>query len=275
MKVHSWEELGEGKLSGLPFAATIGVFDGLHVGHRELVKRILGNEGLASAVLTFRENPKRILSPTTHPGELSTLDQKLELIESMGVDICVLIDFSGDFSKLPGRRFLSLLKKSGELRFLAVGSNFRCGQGLDTDAEGIRSFCEGNSIGIELVQAVQWAGHPVSSSRIRKAVLDGRLGDAASMLGRPYEIDLRGSSLSASGCIAANGAQARPPRGVYDATLAYGDGSELSVSARIEAEGCWSFVSKADGSEADGEDRGVSEDRAPKGLRLIRLVSRV
>jgi hypothetical protein len=275
VKVLSWEEFVEGRLSSLPFAATIGVFDGLHIGHRELVSRILGKEGLVSVVLTFRENPKRLLTPSTYQGELSTLDQKLELIESMGADFCVLIDFSGDFSKLPGRQFLSMLKGSGEFRFLAVGSEFRCGQGLDTNAESIRAFCEGNSIGIELIHAVRWAGHPVSSSRIRKAILEGRLDDAASMLGRPYEIDLRGSILSTGGRVAPVGAQARPPRGSYDGCLVYAAEAELpalSVSAQIDAEGFWSFVSKADvagGRRAEG-----SANEALKGLGLIRLVSR-
>jgi riboflavin kinase/FMN adenylyltransferase len=257
MKVISWEELREGKLGGVPCAATIGVFDGLHNGHRELVGRILKRDGVTSVVLTFKENPKWILSPSTHAGELSTLDQKLGLIASMGVDISVLIDFSGDFSKLPGRRFLTILKESGELRYLAVGSDFRCGKGLDTTAEDIRAFCEANSIAVELIPAVKWSGHPVSSSRIRKAILDGRLEDAASMLGRPYEIDLRSA-----------GSQARPPQGTYDACLVFPAGSgpaESRVSARIDAEGRWSFDRAAE----------IGKPEGPVGLGILRLVSRV
>jgi riboflavin kinase / FMN adenylyltransferase len=266
MRVLSWEELVGGALSGRPFAATIGVFDGLHIGHRELVKRVLGREGLSSAVLTFEENPKRILSPSTHQGELSTLDQKLGLIESMGADFSVLIDFSGDFSKLPGRRFLSILRESGELRFLAVGSDFRCGRSLDTDARAIGSFCEEHSIGVELIQAVRWAGHPVSSSRIRKAVLDGRLEDAASMLGRPYEIDLRGAVFYSEGSATPRGAQARPPRGIYEASLTFEAGaSELPVSAELDAEGRWRL----------GGLGGRLAGGSPQGLRLMHLVSRV
>jgi riboflavin kinase/FMN adenylyltransferase len=266
VKVLSWEELVGGRLSGLPFAATIGVFDGLHIGHRALVSRILGEDGLVSAVLTFAENPKRLLSPSTYQGGLSTLRQKLELIESMGVDYGVLIDFSGDFSKLPGRLFLSILRDCGELRYLAVGSNFRCGRGLDTDAEGIRDFC-GDSIGVELLDPVKWAGSEVSSSRIRKAILEGRLDEAARMLGRPYEIDLRDAEISQTGLAAPRGDQALPPRGVYEASLASDSGrgrSELRVLAEIDAEGRWSV---------DGP--GWAAPGAPLGLALIRLVSRV
>jgi riboflavin kinase / FMN adenylyltransferase len=272
VRILTWEAYVDGGLPGIscerPFAATIGVFDGLHIGHQELIKRILGRSGLDSVVLTFKENPKRILSPHTHPGELSTLDQKLELIESMSVDFCVLIDFSGDFSKLPGRRFLSILKDRGRLGFLAVGSDFRCGRGLDTGASDIRSFCEEFSVGIELVESIRWAGYAVSSSRIRKAIIEGRLEDAQAMLGRPYEIDLRGAVPSSAGLWAPKGAQARPPRGIYDARLAFGSGSAaFPVSARLDATGLWTFGLGAEGSFP----RPGAE---PRGLGLIRMVSR-
>jgi riboflavin kinase / FMN adenylyltransferase len=268
VKILAWEEYVGGASSGGPgdrrVAATIGVFDGLHIGHQELVKRILDRPGLASLVLTFEKNPKRILSPHTHQGELSTLDQKLELIESMSVDFCVLIDFSGDFSKLPGSRFLTILRDRGKLGFLAIGSDFRCGRGLDTDASDIRSFCEESSIGIESVEAVRWAGHAVSSSRIRKAITEGRLEDAEAMLGRPYEIDLRGARLPSGELWAPKGAQARPPRGLYEARLAYGSGSPaLPASARLDAKGLWTVVG---GLSRPGEE--------PRGLGLVNLVSR-
>jgi riboflavin kinase / FMN adenylyltransferase len=270
MKVLSWEELRGGALAGAPFAATIGVFDGLHIGHRELISRILGRTGLSSLVLTFAENPKRILSPSTYHGELSTLDQKLDLIESMGADSCALIDFSGDFSKLPGRHFLSMLRESGEFRFLAVGSEFRCGRGLDTNAEDIRAYCEGHSIGFESIRAVQWAGHPVSSSRIRKAIIEGRLEDAASMLGRPYEIDLRPSAGASAGNMKPGGIRLSPPPGDYQAALAHAASSGspgLPVEARVDAEGRWSVAGGVDVAGGEGSGK-------PVGLRLIRLVSR-
>jgi hypothetical protein len=228
----------------------------------------LGREGLSSLVLTFAENPKRLLSPSTYHGELSTIDQKLDLVESMGADSCALIDFSGDFSKLPGRQFLSMLRESGEFRFFAIGSEFRCGRGLDTNAEDIRAFCEGRSIGFESIKAVHWAGHPVSSSRIRKAVIEGRLGDATAMLGRPYEIDLRDSGRLSAGSIRPAGVQLSPPPGEYEAAIVRGASAGspgLPVEARVDAEGRWSILGGAEVGDEEGK---------PLGLRLIRLVSR-
>jgi riboflavin kinase/FMN adenylyltransferase len=258
MRLLSWDELGSGGALVEPTAATIGVFDGLHIGHRQLVKKVLRGDGLASAVLTFRENPKRILAPHAHQGELSTLAQRLELIESMGVDLCVLIDFSGEFSKLPGRQFLSMLCAGGMLRYLAVGADFRCGHRLDTGAEDIREFCSARSIEVEVLEAVLWAGHPVSSSRIRRAILEGRLEEAGLMLGRPYEIDLRGASSAAAGRFLPAPGQASPPPGVYEAAIAIEACREPASTAAAElgGDGTWT-VGSAAGS-------------TPRGLRLLR-----
>jgi riboflavin kinase/FMN adenylyltransferase len=258
MRVLTWEELSASRRAEEPIAAAIGVFDGLHIGHKELVRRVLGREGLVPAVVTFAVNPKRILSPSTFHGELSTLDQRLALIDSIGVELCVLIDFSGEFSKLPGRHFLSMLSESGGLRFLAVGSDFRCGHRLDTGADDIREFCVERSIEVEFLKAVQWSGRPVSSSRIRKAVLEGRLEDAAGMLGRPYEIDLSDAQRTETGGFAPSGAQASPPAGVYEAYPAHQGAAR--TFARLGSDGSWIFAG------SPGRDRA--------GLRLIHMVSR-
>jgi riboflavin kinase / FMN adenylyltransferase len=268
MKVLSWSEFLSASDNRGPVAAAIGVFDGLHIGHRELVGKVLGREGLASAVMTFEQNPKRLLSPGTFHGELSTLDQRLALIDSLRVDLCVLIDFSGDFSKLPGRSFLSMLSERGGLRFLAVGRNFRCGYRLDTDAAGIRAFCGERSIGLELLDPVQWAGHPVSSSRIRKAVLEGRLEDAGSMLGRLYEIDFRGAQALDTGRWRPRGEQASPPPGIYEAHVPDPAGSEAGerlFTATLGHDGAWSL---------SGEGGEGGRSAFPVRLRLVRMVSR-
>ena len=263
-----WDEYVGGAFAQVPIALTVGVFDGLHLGHRALVGQILGRSGLSSLVLTFRENPKRILSPRTHGGELSSLGQKLELIESMGADFCALIDFSGDFSKLAGRRFLSILRDRGGMRFLAVGANFRCGRDLDVGVAEIGAFCEGSSVGFEVVPAVRWAGHPVSSSRVRKAVAEGRIEDANAMLGRPYEIDLRDSP-QAEGAGAWCRSQVKPPAGAYEAELLSVGGREVSpVMARFDADGRWS-VAAVQGSWPKG-----ASEPPPVGLRLLKSVSR-
>jgi riboflavin kinase/FMN adenylyltransferase len=259
MRILSWDDFASGALKAIPIAATIGVFDGLHIGHRQLISRVLGQNGLSSVVFTFKVNPKRLHSPDSFAGELSTLTQKLDLLASMSMDIAVLIDFSGDFSKLPGRQFLAMLRDGSELHRVAVGAGFRCGYRLDTDAEGIRSFCLECGADMEAIPAVSWAGHPVSSSRIRKAVRDGRLEDVSAMLGRPYELDLRGREATESGRWSFGCEQALPPAGRYEVSLAYAGALSVPAIAEHDGKGNWSL----DGAL-----------RTPDALGLIRSVSR-
>jgi riboflavin kinase/FMN adenylyltransferase len=266
MKVLSWEELEPFGRSKGPLAAAVGVFDGLHRGHMKLIGEVLARQGLVKGVVTFRENPKKTLRPSSFHGDIFTLDQKLETLASLGLDACVLIDFSGDFSKLAGRKFLSLLRDRGDLRFLAVGADFKCGYRLDTGAEEIRAYYEGLGVETRLLQPLLWTDRPVSSSRIRKAIVDGRLDDARSMLGRDYELDFRGARVAASGAsmlIEADGRQVQPPEGEYLGAISYG-GEYLPASAAYRSGG-WILPSPA--TAATGTT-------APSALRLERLVSK-
>jgi len=258
MKIVAWEDFAAGDRTAGPFAAAIGVFDGIHLGHRELIGRILGRPDLASVVVTFNENPKRSLHGSAFRGDILTMRQRAEIIESLGVDIIVLIDFSGDFVKLPGRKFLSLLSESGDLRFLAVGHDFRCGHRLDTGAEEIRDFCAERGIEVDFLRAVRVAEHPVSSSRIRMAVIEGRLEEAASLMGRPFELDLRAADADGAGRMRPTGGQAAPPDGIYEA-LAVRRGEAAQTEAVLR-DGAWELRP------------GTKEP--PETLRLLRMVSR-
>ncbi|HUW41577.1 MAG TPA: FAD synthetase family protein [Rectinemataceae bacterium] len=261
MNVISWQEFVSGAFEDPPIAATVGVFDGLHLGHRDLVSRVLSNSGTRSAVFTFRDNPKRSLRPGAFHGDLFSPEQKLEELERLGVEVCVQIDFSGDFSKLAGRIFLSLLAEKGGIRLLVIGSDFRCGHRLDTGVEEIVSYYAPLGIRTEVLDPVLWGGHPVSSSRIRRSVAEGRLDAAAAMLGRPYELDLRTAIREDSGLggFTLAGAQVAPPAGMYD-VVAAGRGFEESASASFDGR-VWMFE--------------TPQGRSCEALRLVRLVSRV
>jgi FAD synthase len=265
LKVVDWADFSSGN-GDMPLAAAIGVFDGLHLGHRALIDRVLARASMKSGVVTFRENPKKLLRPSGFHGNLCTLAQKLELLESAGLEICVLIDFSGDFSKMAGRKFLALLRERGNLRYIAVGSDFRCGHRLDTGAQEMRDFFAPLGVEAEILDPVLRTGHPVSSSRIRKAVVDGRLEDARGMLGRDFELDLRGSVPVQDGRVlrfAAGDAQVSPPPGLYETDFA-GAGGTRSMRAAFDGEG-WEI------------DAGGPEEApffaVPQALRLKKLVS--
>jgi riboflavin kinase / FMN adenylyltransferase len=225
MTTLSWEEFLEKGVGG-PTAATIGVFDGIHRGHRELIGRVLGasRENRKSLVVTFSENPKKFLKHRAFDGDLMTLAQKLEVFERMGISAVVLIDFSGHFGKLGGRDFLEALKNAGKLEYLAVGTDFKCGHRLDTDSGRVQSLLAESGVVTDIVEPVMLDGGTVSSSRIRGHVLRGEFVEAASLLGRPYAVDLRGLKSGTGGkgswIPKAEIRQALPPEGSYGVSLA-------------------------------------------------------
>jgi len=187
VNVLTWEEF-QNNYSQEQLAATVGVFDGLHYGHQVLIETVKQQSpALRSCVITFKENPKKILHPSSYQGSLLTLEQKLSGFQNMGIEYCVMIDFSDNFAKLSGREFLAALYIAN-VRFLAVGVNFQFGHKLDTNATRVEKLSEEIGLRSCIVKNIMYHSHAISSSRIRHAVLEGRLGEAAEMLGRPYQI---------------------------------------------------------------------------------------
>lgn len=187
MMIRTWEEFTASP-SATPLAVTIGVFDGLHTGHRALIDEVLRQEpAMESCVVTFVENPKKVLHRASFKGNIFSLEQKKESLSACGIKLCVLIDFSQDFGKHSGGEFLRLLFAAG-VRFLCVGPNFKCGHNMDTGAAELPALCDRLGIRAKIVDPVMYKGYPVSSSRVRKAVIEGDLAEAREMLGRPYEV---------------------------------------------------------------------------------------
>lgn len=198
MKVLTWEEFisQPRPIASRGTAMTIGVFDGIHTGHQELINRIVTQDhSLAPVVLTFINNPKALLRPDEFEGDIFSLDQKIAVLNDLGIGLLVLIDFSKDFGKMTGREFIDLLRDRGSLRYLAVGNDFRCGYRLDTDANAIREMTAAYGVVSEIVEPVFYAGAPVSSSRIRAAIATGNLVEATALLGRYYVFDMRPAAI--------------------------------------------------------------------------------
>ena len=251
MRILEWDRWSEGRQDDQkPASVTIGVFDGVHIGHRALLKKILEHPGdWDRTVVTFHQNPKELLRPESFHGAVSTLEQKLESLEESGIETCVLIDFSGNFSKLTGTAFLTALVLNGGARYLAIGLDFRCGHRLSTDAASVQTIGISMGVDTEIVEPVLYHGRAVSSSRIRRAVQEGRMPDAFAMLDRPYVLDLRNLAPKKDGdALRYDGIrQVLPPPGEYDTEAATGNGwlrAGLSVlsgeSARIEVPGAQS-----------------------------------
>jgi riboflavin kinase/FMN adenylyltransferase len=223
MRISSWEEFLAASPPDMGAAMTVGVFDGIHRGHRALFDRVLERKEYESTVITFRKSPKAVLRPGDYPGDICTLTQKLEILESLGITHTVLIDFSRNFSILTGREFIEFLAEKGKLRCLVVGSNFRCGYRMDTGIERIGELLSPRGIPVEVIESLMEGSSPVSSSRIRTALAAGDLDLASRLLGRPFELDLEGLEAgSAEGLksyqFPAEGVIAPPP-GVYQVLI--------------------------------------------------------
>jgi len=209
MRVISWEEFtSPHPIYSVPFtcntrlfgcqapslAVTIGVFDGVHLGHQSLIRRICEPpprlptpDSRLPTVVTFRENPMKSLNPAGFSGDIYTLEQKLGLLEALGVKLTVLIDFSAEISKINGRDFIDLLLGKQPVTLLALGENFRCGHGRDTGVEEIRSFAGAHGVETWVAPPVMDEGKPISSNRIRQALAAGRFEEARRMLGRSLD----------------------------------------------------------------------------------------
>ena len=178
-----WQQFLENglPLNGKLTSVTVGVFDGVHRGHQELIKRIvLFNADYVPVIVTFKREEK---NEKRKKEDILSFQQRLELFERLGVEIVIVIDLTDEFKKMSGVAFLQLLLDNGNVGYFAVGEGFRCGHQLDTDAEVIQKFFASVGIPAEIVPQVMEGSQPISSSRIRAAIADGDITLAQRLLG--------------------------------------------------------------------------------------------
>ena len=209
MTIFGWDDLLEGRAKpDQPVRLTIGVFDGVHVGHRRLLEEITrGAADSLPLVITFARSPVVVHSPDVFPGPILSYSQKIERIGSMGVGMAVVIDFSEEMSNLSGEAFVRLLTQKLTIQRIVVGQNFRFGKKRISGTDDLKEMLSGTGIKLLVTEPVLRAGRLVSSSRIRAAVRGGELGEAREMLGASHAIDLRDIVKDAS-----NGAELRISR---------------------------------------------------------------
>lgn len=183
-----------------PCVATIGFFDGVHSGHRYLiqqVKEIAAAKGLRSAIVTFPIHPRKVMAAEYRPELLTTPDEKIGLLSEVGIDYCLMLDFTPEISRLTAQEFMSrLLKERYQVRCLVIGYDHRFGHNR---SEGFEDYVRyGKAIGIEVIQAHAYSDNvqiekelsmPVSSSLIRKLLHEGEVDVAARCLGYEYFLD--------------------------------------------------------------------------------------
>ena len=174
--------------------ATIGFFDGVHLGHRFLideVKAAAAQRGLPSAVITFPTHPRSVLQQAYQPRLLNSFADKLRLLATTGVDYCIVLDFTEALSQLLAEAFLRILATQWRVKGLVIGYDHRFGHDR---RDGFEQYVEyGQRWGIEILKAAAFdAGHTaVSSSEIRRLVQEGKVERAAQLLTYAYHISGR------------------------------------------------------------------------------------
>ena len=210
-------------LKGSPSAITVGVFDGVHRGHRLLIDQVVTQkERAVPVVITFMHRHHKKSGSDGHSGDILSFRQKMAILESLGVSVAIVIEFS-EVRHMKGLEFLRILHEHSNMGFMAVGSNFRCGYHLDTDAPAIQDFNARRNIPTCIVQPLKEGSQAISSRLIRAAISQGHLREAAAMLGRPVTVDLGDTAVSpaAPGTAYDIAAQGRilPPPGSYTVML--------------------------------------------------------
>jgi|SRR5579871_6733345 len=221
-----------------PVAATIGVFDGVHRGHRRILDALVAwahEEGGEAVVVTFDRHPREVLYGEK-PAALASLEHRLVLLARAGVDAVLILPFDEKTARTSAEDFVrDVLVSALGARKVLLGANHRFGHGRRGDLALLEKLAPGYGFlarQVELEPADE-QGHVVSSTAIRDAIREGRLSDADRMLGHPVTVlgkvvrgDARGRTLGFPTANLDLEHEARPPRGVYAALASIGVGDE-------------------------------------------------
>ncbi|HOG07523.1 MAG TPA: bifunctional riboflavin kinase/FAD synthetase [Syntrophales bacterium] len=172
---------------------TIGNFDGVHIGHRRIFEKVIADArhlGGPAVVMTFEPHPKQVLHPERRPFYLiTTVAEKLRLIEVAGVDAVWLVPFSLDFAARTATSFVEdILIEGLAIRKVTIGHDYTFGRGREGNEAFLKAMGRKRGFEVDVVNAFRIGETIISSTAIREAILAGEVSQAAAMLGRPYNL---------------------------------------------------------------------------------------
>lgn len=206
---------------------TIGTFDGVHLGHRMLIAKVIADahaSDLDACVVTWDRHPAVTLRPDKAPPALSSPERKIELIGELDPDLLVVLPFDTELSTMEAEDFAgSVLSKGLHARKVIVGEGWRFGRKARGDTDLLSEVGKGAGFTVEPVELQNVAGDVASSTRIRKLLAAGEMVAARELLGRPFDLsgvvthgDGRGKDLGIpTANVHPDPSLVRPPRGVY------------------------------------------------------------
>lgn len=172
----------------------LGSFDGLHLGHMELVSKTLQlskDSNLKSMIYTFKNHPLTVINKDKVPKLLMSNETKLSILERLGIDIVNLVNFDTDYMKISPEAFINNMVEFYNLKGLIVGFNYRFGYKNSGDIELLRKYSEKLGFELHIIDSVTYDGEVVSSSRIRNLISSGKVQEANEMLVSPYMLSGR------------------------------------------------------------------------------------
>jgi riboflavin kinase/FMN adenylyltransferase len=205
---------------------TIGVFDGVHLGHKKLISELMkqaGRNKRLSGVVTFRQHPEEVLAPRKNLPFLTDIETRIKLLQDEGVDFIVPLSFTNELAGLGARNFIGLLQKQLKMRGLVIGFDFALGKGREGNPDSLRQLGQKMGFSVTVVPPLMIGGEVVSSTTIRKAMAAGDMKKVRNLSDRYF--CLHGKVVSGAGRggtlgfptanLDINSGQALPPDGVY------------------------------------------------------------
>ncbi|MEN4011294.1 MAG: bifunctional riboflavin kinase/FAD synthetase [Chloroflexota bacterium] len=174
-----------------PAWLTIGVFDGIHLGHRSILDQLVAGaktDSVASAVITFYPHPAVVLGKIPNPSYITSPAEKVDLLHKMGVEMVVTLPFDLALAELTAEQFMGELAARIQIRRLLVGQDFALGRGREGTLSRLQQIGEQLGYSLTVLDPVLLDGERISSSLIRANLLEGAVSQAARLLGRFYRI---------------------------------------------------------------------------------------
>lgn len=170
---------------------TIGTFDGIHRGHQHLVHQLVRRAretGRLCVALTFHPHPRAVLQPESPPRYLSSPEERAELLSAMGVDLLVQLPFTRELAATSTGDLIDNLMASLRMTELWVGAGFSMGRHREGTTDRLRQLSVEKGFALRIIEPLLDEGEPISSTRIRNLLLEGRVREAERLLGRPYTL---------------------------------------------------------------------------------------
>jgi riboflavin kinase / FMN adenylyltransferase len=178
-----------------PTVLTLGVFDGLHLGHQLIMKTVVERAqatGAMPTVITFEPHPRAVLHPESAPPLLQTFDQKIEALGVLGIEQTIIIHFDREFAQIRAEHFLrDVVTDRLQAKEIYLGRGFAFGRNREGNIELLREVSKDLGFFADEVPEVRLRGRRIGSTRIRELLSEGRVNLARRMLGRPYGVEGR------------------------------------------------------------------------------------